>query len=336
MKKFSVILLCLLLLTGCGEKKKDEFSTLGYNKDQIKVINTLKNPKQILKYKYNKNIIELIKTKDFKEENLDKYIKLDEKTELSNEDIIFIVNNNYYDENIEYSEKVLTFMKAKYFVFENLDRYLKYNNEDINTTIKEVNANLDYDYYTNIKDVDLTKGKLMLVNKYYKLSSDYVPENLVNISSEHGYGQLDKDVYEAFKVMYNDALKEGLHLYIRSPYRSYSVQNGLYERYASNDGYALADTYSARPGHSEHQTGLAFDVTSTSTDLGTFENTPEFNWMKENAHNYGFILRYPKGKEDLTGYVYESWHYRYVGKDVATQIYNEDITFEEYYAYYVK
>ena len=136
--------------------------------------------------------------------------------------------------------------------------------------------------------------------------------------------------------MWQDAYNEGLYLYIRSPYRSYNTQNNLYERYAAQDGYDEADTYSARPGYSEHQTGLAFDVTSKSTTLGTFENTEEFKWMKNNAYKYGFILRYPKGKENITGYIYESWHYRYVGKDVAKYIYENDLTFEEYYEYYVK
>lgn len=136
--------------------------------------------------------------------------------------------------------------------------------------------------------------------------------------------------------MWTDAKKEGLTLYINSPYRSYNTQAKLYQNYASRDGYTLADTYSARAGFSEHQTGLAFDVTSLVSTFDDFEDSKEYSWLSENAFKYGFILRYPKGKEYITGYMYESWHYRYVGEDVALKIKELGITFEEYYAYYVK
>ena len=234
----------------------------------------------------------------------------------------------------------------KYYIDNNLEKYLSYmnlsnlsldNDEDINYTIQIVNSNCDKDFYTDIKDTDLSKGDLILVNKYHRLSSDYVPDDLVTASSTYGRTLQVKSVaYEAFKQMFNDALKEGLHIYIRSPYRSYSTQNYLYENYAASDGYDLADTYSARPGFSEHQTGLAIDIVASDDSLGNFHNTKEFLWVKDNAHKYGFILRYPQGKEYLTGYQYESWHYRYVGISAATKIYNEDITFEEYYAYYIE
>ena len=136
--------------------------------------------------------------------------------------------------------------------------------------------------------------------------------------------------------MYNDAAKNNLYLYISSPYRSYNRQNVLYNTYVKKDGESKADTYSARPGYSEHQTGLAFDLgTAENHDINEFVESKEFKWMKNNAHKYGFILRYPYGKKYITGYIYEPWHYRYVGIDAATYIYNNNITFEEYYAYFV-
>ena len=91
-----------------------------------------------------------------------------------------------------------------------------------------------------------------------------------------------------------------------------------------------------RAGYSEHQTGLALDIVTYGASMDTFENTDEFKWLSDNAYKYGFILRYPKGKEKLTGYSYESWHYRYVGKDVAKKIHDLDITYDEYYAYYIE
>ena len=111
-----------------------------------------------------------------------------------------------------------------------------------------------------------------------------------------------------------------------SGYRSYYTQQYLYNSYVSTYGRESADTFSARPGHSEHQTGLAFDVGSIDDYYG---DTPAGIWLKENAHYYGFIIRYPKGKEHITGYKYEPWHIRYLGVDIATDIYNKGVTLEE-------
>ena len=363
MKKIFLSIIIVLVITGSvigihfaiqSNKKKPEIvttssklSNLGYSENDIKIIETLKNPEIILNYDYNEKIISLIQGKDFKEENINSYIEFLNLYNFDIQDIIYIVNYNFYKKDIQYTDEAVAFIKQKYFVMENLDRYLNYkqnstiefSNEEseLNYIITMVNSNRDYDYYTNVEETDLSKGYLILVNKYHKLKSDYVPDNLVTIDSKYGKPlQLEKTVYEAYIEMFNAAKEEGMNLYIRSPYRSYTTQNGLYERYAAQDGYSKADTYSARPGYSEHQTGLAFDVTTSTTTLGTFESTKEFTWMKENAYKYGFILRYPKGKENITGYIYEAWHYRYVGKDVAKQIHDEDLTFEEYYEYYVK
>ena len=130
--------------------------------------------------------------------------------------------------------------------------------------------------------------------------------------------------------------KENLNIIAMSTYRSYSYQVDLYKRYVKQDGEEKADTYSGRPGHSEHQTGLAVDVYNKTENYTNFEKTKEFTWMQEHAHEYGFILRFPKGKENETGYQYESWHYRYVGVDAATYIHENNITFEEYYATIIK
>lgn len=131
--------------------------------------------------------------------------------------------------------------------------------------------------------------------------------------------------------MCKDALKENIKLYGGSGYRSYSTQSGLYNHYVKEDGKANADTYSARPGHSEHQTGLAIDIV-TSKGGFVYENYQEYKWLIKNSYKYGFILRYPKGKENITGYMYEPWHYRYLGTDIATEIHNLNITYEEYVA----
>ena len=158
---------------------------------------------------------------------------------------------------------------------------------------------------------------VLIANKTYSLPSDY------------GNG-LTSTTQSAFDKMNADAKSLGLNLWIASGYRSYATQKRLYNNYVSSDGKEAADTYSARPGYSEHQTGLAFDLNSVEE---SFANTDEGKWVKDNCYRYGLIIRYPKGKESITGYIYEPWHLRYVGVELATKLYNNGdwITLEEYF-----
>lgn len=185
-------------------------------------------------------------------------------------------------------------------------------------------------FYINTQSADLSLGNLVLVNKTYYLSNDYVPSDLVTIDSVYNsgyYAQLRSVAKNAFVELCNGALIDGITIKNKSAYRSYSVQENLYNSYVAKDGVSAADTYSARPGYSEHQTGLALDVNQVSD---SFVYTVEYQWMINNAYKYGFILRYPEGKSSITGYKFEPWHYRYVGVDVATYIQNAGITFDEY------
>lgn len=287
-------------------------------------------------------IMDFFEDKNFEPSRLKRYIAYkSENPSIDISKIISFVNQDIDTVTMKYDESIEEFFVSKYFIKENLSRYMKYqeeHNTKVNTTISYVNSNLDYDYYTNTKSADLKKDTLILVNKYYALDKDYEPDNMVQIEAKYGVQQyLQKEAYDAFKKMADDAKKEGLTLYITSPYRSYQTQNKLYNNYSAKDGKELADTYSARPGYSEHQTGLAADIVSgPGKSLASFENTKEFKWIKSHAHLYGFILRYPKGKEKLTGYQYEPWHYRYLGVDTASKIYSSGLTYEEYYAYYIK
>lgn len=172
---------------------------------------------------------------------------------------------------------------------------------------------------------------MLIVNKTYNLPKDYQPENpYTPITGERGTNFIDKDVMQAFTQMQSDATSIGLNIYIASGYRGYNNQNTLYNNYVARDGKEAADKYSARPGYSEHQTGLCFDLNSIDD---SFANTDEGRWINENAYLYGFIIRYPKGKENETGYQYESWHLRYVGMELAKKLYNNGswITMEDYY-----
>ena len=192
-------------------------------------------------------------------------------------------------------------------------------------------------YYKNIKTITEPDIYLVLVNKEYKLPENYVPSKLELISNEFANENkyLREEARIAFETLSKNAKELGYRIIAVSTYRDYEYQNKLYNMYVEEKGLDYADKCSARPGHSEHQTGLAVDVEGSNRDYDEFENSKEFVWMKENAYKYGFILRYPKGKEKITGFKYEPWHYRYVGLDTAKTIHDENLTLEEYYDKYI-
>ncbi len=233
------------------------------------------------------------------------------------------------------------FIKEKYFIFKNLKAYVDYYTDESEQTLTHavamINVGANKDHYEDIKKTDTSKGDLILVNKYHQLDKDFVPEDIRDISLKYCYGEneITNKVYQKFISMYNDAKKEDLNLIITSAYRDYEFQNELWQQYAKSQGEEWADSVSARAGHSEHQTGLTLDIVTYKVNMNEFENTDEFKWLQKNAHKYGFILRYPKDKTDITGYDYEAWHYRYVGVKDATKIHDLGITFDEYYAYYI-
>jgi len=245
--------------------------------------------------------------------------------------------------SIDYNEFLLALFKEKYLITDNIDRYISYQKEHKDVSTKDivaiVNVNGDYDHYTNTSETNIDDDLLMLVNKYNYLSKDYKPQNIVDVKNWYCYGnaQLREDAYDAFIDMFNSAQKDDITLIINSAYRDYEDQDDTYQEFYDLHGKDEADKIAARPGFSEHQTGLAIDLTSyDETKDKSFEETKEFKWLQQNAYKYGFILRYPKGKEAITGYDYESWHYRYVGTEVAQKIHDLDITFDEYYTYFVK
>lgn len=156
---------------------------------------------------------------------------------------------------------------------------------------------------------------VLIANKSYSLPADFNPG-------------LDPTCQNQFYKLQNDAAAQGLNIWLSSGFRSYDYQNQIYNNYVARDGQAAADTYSARPGHSEHQSGLAIDVNQIDD---SFIGTPEAIWLENHCHEYGFILRYPQGKQDITGYKYESWHIRYVGTDMSYPIHDSGLTLEEYF-----
>ena len=236
---------------------------------------------------------------------------------------------------IQYLEEFysIDYAKLKYY-----DRYVKYSDEtgeDEKTTVLYVNLGMDNDDYSNPVLVNKFSYD-MLVNKHYSINKDMVVSDLVKIDKKYTNGEghfASKKVLDAFIKMYNAASKDGLDLVINSSYRSYNDQEELCTQYKKLYGDSYVNKYMAKPGFSEHQTGLSFDVGSRSSNI--FANSKEYTWMLENAYKYGFILRFPKKYESITGFRYEPWHYRYVGVDIAKYIYDNDISYEEYYAMFL-
>lgn len=260
------------------------------------------------------------------------------KKYVSEETLNFIINNKLNNNTI------ISLVNENYYIDEYLEKYLNYyeNNQDLDfkEIITRVNTHIDNEFYTNSIETNTSLGKFVILNKFYKADNTYKGQNLITVDKKYNlYNtdfQLSEECFEAFLKMYNDAEEAGYAFKINSAYRSYEKQVNIYNGWVNQDGTEKADTYSARPGYSEHQTGYAFDVRDYPKTNDDYGKTKSFTWVSQNAHKYGFILRFPKGKEYITGYQYESWHYRYCGIECATYIYEHDITFEEYYEYFIK
>ena len=172
---------------------------------------------------------------------------------------------------------------------------------------------------------------VLIANKTYALPQDFIPTNPDQpVNADRSSTCLDKTLMSAWNTMLKDATAKGLNIYIASGYRSYNYQVNVYNRYVKSDGASVADTYSSRPGNSEHQSGLCFDL---YTIEDSFQYTNEGKWVNDNCYKYGFCIRFPKGKDSATGYQYESWHLRYVGVDLASKLYNTGdwLSLEEYF-----
>lgn len=372
LKKKRILLLILILIVISIGIYFTIPKTYGYQKEVINVFketeiyNKLKEKKEyskVLEYSVLENV--------FNEEYFDTYFEINYIEEVSSvKDINILLDLGYTSNEINtfyekipnsinviventYNKDITNYITLEYFNEENLDRYIKYDNNEnkldsvYNTeTIKDnytyedtvtfVNAYLDKDYYTN--DINLTNEEAdkidVIVNKYYKLNSDYEPSDLTKINSKYSSGsnqKLRKEAATKFEEMADAMKNEGLKIYAGSTYRSYDYQLGLYNRYVAQDGFEEAETYSARAGYSEHQLGLAVDILNGRWSYLS-EKDKEYDWLINNSYKYGYILRYPRNKEYVTGYVFEDWHFRYLGIELATKVYESNLTYDEYIA----
>jgi len=228
-----------------------------------------------------------------------------------------------------------SFYQISNFEFDKIERYNAYKtlkNLEMKQAVTEVNLNLDEPFYQTIETVDNENDITVLVNKSHALPSDYVPKNLVPIPSFPNL-VIKEEAMSDFENLLAAAKLDNIIFIPYSTYRSYDYQEGLYNKYLQSDPVSVVDTYSARPGHSEHQTGLALDVRS---DDHWYNLTDEdYEWMQNNSYKYGFIIRYPKDNSTITGYKEEPWHIRYIGIEHATKVHELNITYDEYYDIYL-
>ena len=214
------------------------------------------------------------------------------------------------------------------------------NEASLNLKIRVKKRESKAETFSEVDDIPITSlvtesmlnDELILVNRKNSLPKNFEPV-LATIPEKYavssGY-RATANTVNAFEKLADTMVKEtGLRIFVTSSYRSYDYQSQLYNGYVAKHGQKEADRFSAKPGHSEHQTGLAMDVT-TKDSYVVFENTPEARWLSKNAYKYGFIIRYPLGKESITGYSYESWHIRYVGKKASKEIFTKDLVLEQY------
>lgn len=299
-----------------------------------------------------KEIFSIKNYKEYKEEykNLYEQIHFHEKEQFLKEVNTFLdlgytpyeINNIYAYLSRNNIKKMLQLKKIDikdYYSIHNfeVDKISRYENFQSKThcSLKEavlkVNIGLDHDFYTQIESIENKDEFTVLVNKYRTLD-EYEPSDLISLSYDAKY-QLREEAGKAFENLVNGAKLENVYIRPYSAYRSYEYQKNLYNKYVNRDGKEVADTYSARPGHSEHQTGLTVDVWSEGyTEI----REKDAKWLQENAYKYGFIVRYTKEKKEITGYIEEPWHLRYLGCEIAKDVYASGLSYDEYYDLHIK
>lgn len=252
-------------------------------------------------------------------------------------EILFIKENNLSLNDLVPYLEYSSFNIYKYFEYQKLIDTKDYS---ILEAINYINNPNYYNFYYSPKKSIYQNTNTMLVNKCFFLDSSFTPSNLVYlkdtnlsyIKRENEEMMIKKDILNSYQNLYNDALKNGFQLYIFSSYRDYNKQYHLYYNVNNQN-----DEYVARPGFSEHQSGYALDISTLNHGLtNNFQYSDEYKWLIENSYKYGFILRYPEEKENITGYKYEPWHFRFVGEDIAEFLYKNKFTLEEYILKYLE
>lgn len=294
-----------------------------------------------------KSIMEILKKeKKLNEIRYDYIAALNEKG-YSKETIYYLLVNLTKSEltklvGKKYDGDLEEYIKIEKFDYSKYERYIAYqkknpkvSKEDI---ILRIELKIDLDNYDDPVEETNPDSLLAYINKHRYINKDYEPSDLVEMDDKYsnnyyGVNKLRSEAYEHFKEMVDDANKVGIEFVADTTYRSFDTQESIYNNYAYEHTREETDLYAARPGYSEHELGTAIDVSNV---WYIEEGDEEYEWIRKNCYKYGFIMRYKKGKEDITKYAAEDWHIRYVGVKTATMIHNKGITFDEYWIKYVK
>ena len=263
------------------------------------------------------------------------------------EEEVKVIKDKFSNDKIDillkekYDKNVVSFIKEKYFIYNNLSKYIEYKKKNKNDTythiVSIINTEADVEWLDNEKETDTSKGNLMLVNRLYGLSKDYEPDDIIDVPVSISYSgvKISKSILENIEELIDAGKEAGYTFVLSDGYRSYEAQEKMFESYKNSYGYEEADKNVARPGHSEYQTGISFQIVPYNKVFDKPRESEEYLWLRDNAYKYGFIFRYPEDKKDITLFDSYTWRLRYVGTDVASIIENEKICFEEYYAYFV-
>ncbi len=352
-----ILIIVYLIVNPLELIAKSKLKKLNYSDNAIKYIIRKGVKNDTLSHEYSEFVDKTIDQKEFNIENYNIYLDLKYYEKSNNvglvnkliekgysvDDINLVLKSGNNDtikvflEGTKY-DKLSDFLKYDYAKLSLLDRYIEYKASNVCTykdAIVKVNIGLDSEFYENyneVKKFSLT----MIVNKYNKLSEEFVPDELVDVPKNLVIGnskeQLNRVALEAFQKMATDLTNETTKkIYLSNAYRSYQEQEKLYNNLLKTKGESYVNNSVSKPGFSEHQTGLILNIDV----VGEFNNSVEKEWLKNNAHKYGFILRYPEKKEEITGYKGITKQYRYVGEEIASYIAKNNITFEEYYAMFL-
>lgn len=341
-----VALLCLIFIPKI--KTNNALKKLGYKKDEIAMVKELKLTKVILKNEYySPYLAASIKENKINQDYLEFYTVATPDKPLNAD--AFLLINRLKDKGYEEDQLLNLYKNLKFYEMTPLliydyqydeSRYIEdcHKHSDNSPT----SFHLSRDYFTPYKltaKVNDPNAVNKLVNKMFYLESSYVPPKLTTLSNLYAANDrsLDEVAAEGLKEWCNAGRDVGVTFFATSAYRDYASQEKVYSNYVLAYGNDKADHLAARPGFSEHQTGLAVDLAATNEDsIPEFKDTKAFAWASINAPNYGWLLRYPKDKEEITRFQYEPWHYRYVGKQLAQAVAKSNLTYDEFYCLYLK
>ncbi len=357
-KVIGIVLGILLLIFIFYRSNINDLKQLGYSEKAANNILLKFKKKEIIMLGKNKTLNRAFESEDYLEKNFTSYSKIKYQNQkniikninkllkkgYSNDEISLILSRGNDKDVSEFAKRdkiryLEEFFSVSYSKLKYYDRYVEYMNnsrEDEETSVLYVNLDLDKEDYQEPKQVN-EFSYTMLVNKHHRVDREFIPRDLkvidTDYASEKGMKANATAIAQA-KKMIDDAKKDDKHIIINSAYRSFDDQEEIVDTYQNLYGDSYIEKYVLKPGYSEHQTGLGIDFGSTDTNI--FIESDEYEWMEDNCYKYGFIHRFKTKYEDITEIKNEAWHYRYVGKEVAKYIYENDITLEEYYVQFIE